>query len=908
MQMSTREWTPATHQSLDVIFAPKTVAVIGATERQGSVGRTVLSNLLAAPSFAGRVFPVNRHRPSVLGIQAYSKIGDVPQPIDLAVVATPAESVPDVIRQSAQVGVRGAVILSAGFKEIGGPGADLERQVLEIAKSGGMRLIGPNCLGVMNPLVGLNATFAGAMALPGNVAFLSQSGALCTAILDWSLRERVGFSAFVSAGSMLDVGWGDLIDYFGNDPVTRSILVYMESIGDARAFLSAAREVALAKPIIVLKAGRTEAAAGAAASHTGALSGGDDVVDAAFRRAGVLRVDNIADLFYMAEVLARQPEPKGPRLTIVTNAGGPAVLATDALIQAGGELAPLSQQSLARLNALLPPHWSRNNPIDLLGDAGPQRYADVLEIVAAEPESDGLLVILTPQDMTNPAGTARAIQLYAKVPGKPVLACWMGGPAVQAGIDLLNQAGIPTFSFPDTAARAFQYMWRRTYSLRALYETPVRVSEETKTSAALAEQVIATVRNSGRTLLNEFESKALLTAYEIPTVRTEIATDAEAAVLLAQGIGFPVVLKVFSNTVTHKTDVGGVKLNLADAPAVREAFVAIREAFLARAPGVSFEGVTVQPMVGDPDAYELILGSSIDPQFGPVILFGAGGQLVEVFRDRALGFPPLNTTLARRLMEQTKIVRALQGVRGRKPVDLPALADLLVRFSRLILEHRWIKEIDINPLLVSAQRVLALDARIVLSDPETPEDQLPRPAIRPYPVQYAWPWKMRNGDAVLIRPIRPDDEPMIAKFHRTLSERSVHLRYFCAMKFRQRVSHERLSRICFADYDRELPLVVERSDSATSEREILGVGRLSKLPGRSVGEFSLLISDAWQGQGLGTELLRRLVQIARDEHLRSLTASVLYDNIEMKRICDELGFDLGSRRDDGTVRAELRLA
>lgn len=903
MQISTQE----TRQSLDVIFAPKTVAVIGATERQGSVGRTVLSNLLAVPSFAGRVFPVNPHRPSVLGIKAYSRIGDLPQPVDLAVVATPAETVPDVIRQSVQAGVRGAVILSAGFREIGGCGAELERQVLEIARSGGMRLIGPNCLGVMNPLVGLNATFAGAMALPGNVAFLSQSGALCTAILDWSLRERVGFSAFVSAGSMLDVGWGDLIDYFGNDPSTRSILIYMESIGDARAFLSAAREVALAKPIIVLKAGRTEAAACAAASHTGALSGGDDVVDAAFRRAGVLRVDNIADLFYMAEVLARQPEPRGPHLTIVTNAGGPGVLATDALIQAGGELAPLSQQSLARLNALLPSHWSHNNPIDLLGDAGPQRYAQAMEIAATEPDSDGLLVILTPQDMTDPTGTAEAIQRHAKIPGKPVLACWMGGPAVQSGIDLLNCAGIPTFPYPDTAARAFQYMWRRTYSLRGLYETPAIVPDELQTSPALAAQGIATARSAHRALLNEYESKALLAAYGIPAVRTEVAEDAQAAVRLAEAIGFPVVLKVFSNTIAHKTDVGGVRLNLADAPAVRRAFDAIREAFLTRASGVRFEGVTVQPMVRDPDAYEIILGSSIDPQFGPVILFGAGGQLVEVFRDRALAFPPLNTTLARRLMEQTKIFRALRGVRGREPADLTALADLLVRFSRLILEQRWIKEIDINPLLVSAERVLALDARVVLFDPQTPEDQLPRPAIRPYPIQYASPWTLRNGDEVLIRPIRPDDEPLIVKFHQTLSARSVHLRYFHAMKFSQRVSHERLSRICFADYDRELPLVVERTDPATSGKEILGVGRLSKTPGNATGEFSLLISDAWQGQGIGTELLQRLVQIARDEHLRCITASVLSDNIEMQRICQELGFKIGPRNEDGTVGVELRL-
>lgn len=537
----------------------------------------------------------------------------------------------------------------------------------------------------------------------------------------------------------------------------------------------------------------------------------------------------------------------------------------------------------------------------------PERYSKALEIAAAEPDGDGLLVILTPQDMTDPTGTAEAIQRHAKIRGKPVLASWMGGAAVQAGIDVLNRAGIPTFPYPDTAARAFQYMWQRTYNLRGLYETPVVVPDETGTSSALADQIIAAARTEHRTLLNEVDSKRLLSAYGIPTVRTEIASDAESALRFAEAIGYPVVLKVFSNTITHKTDVGGVQLNLAGAPAVRQAFDAIQNTFVQRAPGVPFEGVTVQPMIRDPDAYEMILGSSIDPQFGPVILFGAGGQLVEIFRDRALGLPPLNTTLALRMMEQTKIFRALQGVRGRRPADLTKLTDLLVRFSRLILDQPWIREIDINPLLVSSERIVALDARIMLFDPDTAESQLPRPAIRPYPLQYSGPWTLRDGQAVFIRPIRPDDEPLIVRFHRTLSERSVHLRYFHAIKLSQRVSHDRLIRICFADYDRELPLVAERTDPATSEREILGVARLSKLPGSRTAEFSLLISDQWQGQGLGTELLRRLIQIARDEHLRCVTASILSDNIEMRRMCEDLGFTVGARCDDGTIGVELQV-
>jgi acetyltransferase len=458
-------------RSLEFFFRPQNVAVIGATEAPGSVGRTILRNLISSP-FGGTVFPVNPKRPSVMGIQAYPSVEAVPARVDLAVVVTPANTVPGVIANCAKVGVPAALIISAGFKELGAPGAELERQVLVEASKTGMRIIGPNCLGVMSPSTGLNATFAREMARPGSVAFVSQSGALLTAILDWSLREQVGFSGFVSTGSMLDVDWGDLIDYFGDDPHTKSILLYMESIGDPRSFLSAAREVALSKPIIVIKAGRSEAAAHAAASHTGALTGSDEVLDAAFRRSGVLRVDTIDQLFNMAEILAKQPRPRGPGLTIVTNAGGPAVLATDALIAGGGKLVELSPESIAELDSVLPAAWSHANPIDVLGDAGPERYVKALEIAARDPRSDGLLVILTPQDMTDPTLTAQALEKYARLPGKPLLASWMGGPSVAAGCDILNRHNIPSFDYPDSAASAFCFMWRYTYNLQALYETP----------------------------------------------------------------------------------------------------------------------------------------------------------------------------------------------------------------------------------------------------------------------------------------------------------------------------------------------------------------------------------------------------------------------------------------------------
>lgn len=896
-------------QPLDAIFRPQNVAVVGATEAPGSVGRTVLWNLISNP-FGGTVFPVNPKRPSVLGIKAYPKISELPEKVDLIVVCTPAGSVPGIIHEAADAGVKGAVVISAGFKELGAPGEALEHQVLAEARRGKMRVIGPNCLGVMNPIGGLNASFAGGMARPGNVAFLSQSGALMTAVLDWSFKEQVGFSAFVSIGSMLDVNWGDLIDYFGNDPKTQSILIYMESIGDARAFLSAAREVALNKPIIVIKPGRTEAAAKAAASHTGSLTGGDEVIEAAFRRSGVLRVNNISDLFSMAEVLGKQPRPRGPRLTILTNAGGPGVLAVDALITSGGELTPISKETFEQLNSFLPPHWSRSNPVDILGDAKADRYAKALEIAAKDPNADGMLVVLTPQDMTEPTQTADALKKYAHIEGKPVLAAWMGGPVVQAGEDILNRSGIPTFSYPDTAARAFYYMWRYTYNLRGLYETPSEgegMDQNAIAAREKAEALVQSVRREGREILTETESKDLLAYYGIPTAPTKVAeSDADAARIATQ-IGYPVVLKIHSKTITHKTDVGGVKLNLINEAAVKQAFNEIKQSVSKAAGAEHFQGVTVQPMVRLKDAYELIIGSSLDPQFGPVLLFGSGGQLVEVFKDRALGLPPLTATLARRMMEQTKIFTALKGVRGRPPCDIAALEQLMVKFSRLVAEQHWIKEIDINPLLINSEKMIALDARVVVQPKDMTEDKLPKLAIRPYPTQYVTPWAMKNGTKVTIRPIRPEDEPVMVKFHEKLSERSVRFRYFSPLKLGQRVAHERLVRVCFNDYDRELALVAERRDPRTGESDILGIGRLSKLPGQNESEFALLVSDEHQNQGLGTQLLARIVDIARTEKLAGVSALIMAENLEMQRVCEKLGFKLTRDLEDNSVHAEIRL-
>jgi acetyltransferase len=889
--------------SLDVFVRPKSVAIIGATEKEGSVGRTLVANLLGSP-LGCKVFLINPTRSTVLGHDCYKRLADVPEPVELALIAVPAPAVPGVIEECLEANVAGAIIISAGFKEIGPAGIELEDRIRALIAGSDLRVIGPNCVGVMSPQTGLNATFAASLARPGNLGFISQSGAILTAILDWSATESVGFSHVISVGSMLDVGWGDLIDFLGDDPSTTSILMYMESIGNAKAFLSAAREVALRKPIIVIKSGRTEKAAKAAASHTGALAGSDDVLTAAFRRVGVVQVRRVAELFNLAEALAKQPRPKGPSLAIVTNAGGPAVLALDALIEAGGQAATLSPDTLDALSQLLPPHWSHANPVDVLGDAPPERIAKAVEIVGAAPEADGLLAILAPQAIADPAITAELLTKNPRLNGKPILANWMGGKQMSGGVRILNESGIPTYAYPDSAARTFQYMWQYSDALRALYETPALNNLEHGGDAEQAVRgVLESVLASGRTLLTEPESKQLLAAYDIPTVQTLTATSAEEALHAARTIGYPVVVKLLSKTITHKTDVGGVKLNLQNDSEVTAAFAEIASSIERAAGAGHFDGVTVQAMVRL-DGYELILGSKIDPQFGPVVLFGTGGQLVEVFQDRALALPPLTTTLARRMMERTKIFRALGGVRGRPPVDLAGLEQLLVRFAQLVAEQPRISEIDINPLLASSERMVALDARVVLHGGDISDGQLPRPVIRPYPRQYVRDWIAKNGRPLLIRPIRPEDETLMARFHTMLSEESVYARYAQALSLRQRTAHERLARLCFIDYDRQIALVA--IDEQPVPR-IVAVARLIKLHGRRDAEFAVTVADAYQHIGLGSELMSRLSAIGRDEHLERFIGQISATNQAMLSICRHLGFCFEPNSDAHSKTAILNL-
>lgn len=902
-QVPERDRSTATQpaHTLHPLFRPRSVAVIGASATPGRIGNTLVRNLIASP-FGGTIYPVNPKRCPVHGIASYAKLRDVPEAADLAVIATPAATVPAQVRSCVECGVRSAIVISAGFSELGAEGRALERQVRDAA-AGKLRLVGPNCLGVICPPANLNASFAAGMALPGSVALLSQSGAVCTSILDWSLSANIGFSAFVSVGAMVDVDFAALIDYFGDDPQTKSIVLYMESVGDVRSFLSAARAVARSKPVIAVKAGRSKAAARAAASHTGALAGSDAAFDAALRRAGVLRVESIGDLFNMAEILALQPQPRGPALAIVTNAGGLGVMATDALVTAGGVLAELGPGTRAALDAALPPFWSHANPVDVLGDATPERYRRAVEACVNDAGVHGVLLLLAPQAMTNPAETARLLVPFAHVEGKPVLAAWTGGESVRTGRDVLQRADMPTFDTPEAAVRAFLHMVRFRRAQELLYETPAAVPDF-QPDAGAVQRIIATARREGRRLLTEAEAKGLLAAYGLPVPATVAALTADEAIVAAESLGYPVVLKLHSKAITHKTDAGGVRLNLPDATAVRRAFDLIRTAAAAYAEshglpaGEAFAGVTVQPMVRS-DGYELILGSSVDAQFGPVLLFGAGGVLVEVFRDTALALPPLTRTLARRLMERTTIYRALHGVRGRRGVDLAQLETLLVRFAQLVADLPEVQEVDVNPLLAGPEQNVALDARVLLAEEGAPPPAL---AILPYPNQYTAPFRLADGSEVTVRALRPEDEPLIIEHHEQLSDLSIRRRFFGMVKH---LSRDRLIRLCHLDYNREMALVAVREDATGPH--ILGVSRYGCEPGTGDAEFAVVVADPHQGQGLGHHLMERLIAVARDSGVKRLTGLVLRENRPMLDLLGHLGFTIGPAPESAEVEAVLEL-
>ena len=889
---------------LDKIFNPKSVAIIGASDEEGSVGYALMKNFIDL-GFDGKVYPVNIRKNEILGLKAYQSVEQIPDAVDLAVIATPAKTVPDIVEQCGKVGIKGIIIISAGFKEVGAEGKALEDKILEIKNKYGLRIIGPNCLGVIRPSIKLNATFINKMPKSGNIAFISQSGALGSAILDWAIQENIGFSNFVSVGSMLDVDFGDLIDYFGTDPQTRSILMYIEGLTDARKFLSAARHFARTKPIIVVKAGKYSESAKAAASHTGSLTGEDIIYDAAFKRAGIVRVEEIADLFNCAEVLGMQPLPKGPNLVIITNAGGPGVMATDALIARGGKLAKLSQKTMEYLNSILPHYWSRGNPVDILGDAKADRYRAVLEACFNDENVDGVLIIYTAQAVAEPVEIAKSIVEVCKNMGyqsKTILTSFMGSGAVEEANRIFNQNSIPTYSTPEQAVKTYLYMYQYKRNLELLYETP----EELPVDAAPPKRPIMVImRNAAmenRELLNEAEAKKLLEYYDFPVVKTAVAKTPDEAAAIALQIGYPVVLKILSPQIVHKTEAGGVILDINSEAELREAFECIMERAKNYNPNAEILGVTVQPMVKK-RGYEIIIGAKTDPLFGPVILFGMGGIGVELFKDFSVGLPPLNQTLVRRLMEETKVYQLLKGYRNVPPANLKLLEELIVRFSQLLIDFPQLKEVDINPLLIDEKDAVIIDARIVIDREKIFQKIEPHQhlVISPYPKKYETLWRMRDGRTVLLRPIKPEDEPLWLEMFRNFSEESIRFRFFQIIKD---TPHEVRVRYCNIDYDREIAIVAELTENG--QRKILGVVRVSLEPDRKSGEIAFIVADPWQGLGLGTKMVDYTIEICKEVGVETLYAIMLPDNHRAINLTKKMGFAL-KYQEDGTVKGILNL-
>jgi acetyltransferase len=881
-------------RNLDKIFKPERVAVVGASDSPGKVGYTVLRNLVGH-GYAGVVYPVNAQRESVQGIAAYPQLNKLPHVPDLVVICTPAPSVPEVVRQCGETGVRGVVIISAGFREVGPAGRALEEQVrAEAARFPGLRIIGPNCLGLMVPQIHLNASFAADMPPAGSVAFLSQSGALCTAVLDWAKAEGVGFSHFVSVGNMLDVGLDDLLDYLAADPQTSAVMLYVESITEARDFMSAARAFSREKPIIVYKAGRFAESAQAAASHTGAMAGVDEVYEAAFRRAGIVRVFDIDEMFDCAELLAKQRRlPAGGRLAIVTNAGGPGVMATDALLARRGKLAKLAPETIARLNELLPSCWSHGNPVDVLGDAPAARYAQALEVVLAAPEIDAALVVLTPQAMTEPLATAEALIAAAAKSHKPVLASWMGQALVQLGVERLNAAGLPTYTTPEHAVRAFMNLVAYSQRRELLYEVPRDVPLAFTLDRPKLRERFESLVARGQDVLTEDESKELLDAYGIPVTRPLGAHTADEAVQAAAQLGYPVALKVLSPDITHKTDVGGVLLDLPSAESVRAAFEQVLASASRHRPDAKILGVTVQRMMTKAVGVELIVGMKRDPVFGPVIMVGAGGIAAELFADHALELPPLNERLARQMLQSLRSWPLLQGYRGRPALAVDRLVEALIRFSYLVADVQEIQEVDINPLLVTPDEVVALDARIFLDRSGSPKASRSygHLAICPYPDRFVFERTLKEGQRVLLRPIKPEDEPAWHALLAHCSTETIFGRFHYLFK---ETTHEMATRFCYVDYDREIALVAEiETDGA---RELVGVGRLVADPDHESAEYAVLVADAWQGKRVGTILTEACLTIADQWRLTSVYGETVPDNVRMLRLFGAFGFQLDHER------------
>jgi len=886
-------------ENLNRIFNPKRIAVVGASDREGSIGAKIFSNLTGA-GYKGEVFPVNPFRQTVQGLPAYPSISKIPCKIDLAVIATPAHTVPQVAEECGKAGVAGVIIISAGLKETCDDGANLEKQLLEHQKKYGMRIIGPNSLGVIRPKINLYATFADKKASPGKIAFISQSAALCASALDWASEAQVGFSAVVSTGSILDVDLGDLIDYFGIDAQTRSIVLYVESIKDGRKFMSAARGSARTKPIVLVKAGRFKESSEAALSHSGSLGGEDSVYDAAFRRAGVVRVEAIRDLFNCAEALAMQPNPTNPNLTIITNAGGPAIMATDHLIARDGKLSKLSNETVQALKSVLPSYCSIANPIDIYEEATPTRFKNVMEICLKDPNSSGFLVIYTHQGATKPVALAKTLLDIAKQTRKPILTALMSeDESCWKARRILQRNGIPSFTASEEAVSTFMYMYNYTQNLELLYQTPEALPVEQPDSTFL-KGILREAFREGRKILTLPESMRFLEAYKIPTVKTLVAQTPEEAITASSELGYPVVLKALSPQVSHKSKIGGVVLNVCSQWETKAFFGEIANRVKNYSRAAEFQGVTVQPMIRE-KGHELIIGSKKDAQFGSTILFGTGGTAAELFKDVSIGFPPLNQTLARRLIEDTAIYKHVTSMGH--PFNVALIEEILAKFSQLVTDFPEIKEIDINPLIVTEKNAVAVDARIVIEwDRMMREvaDHQDKRLIASYPKKYVADRRLKNGTQVLLHPVKPEDENRFNEFLKSLSVETMRFRFFEIIK---EMSHEMLTRYCNLDYDREIAVVAELQDG---NKPIIGAVRLILEPGGKSGEFAVLVGDKLQGLGLGSKLMDLLVEIGKDMRVDKIYGYVSVNNYKMLQLCKKKGFRVETF-DEETTKASLFL-
>ncbi|MEX0839409.1 MAG: bifunctional acetate--CoA ligase family protein/GNAT family N-acetyltransferase [Parvibaculum sp.] len=871
-------------RNLDRMFAPRSVALVGASAREGSVGHVLLSNLVGA-GLEGPVWAVNPRGGQIGAVELHRDVASLPQAPDLAVIATPPQTVPGLIAELGARGTKAAVVITAGFGELGEEGRELQRQMLDAARPHLLRIAGPNCLGLMAPGKGLNASFGHVQPLKGNVAFVSQSGAVVTAVLDWATSRGIGFSSIASLGGMSDVDFGDMLDYLAADPQTKSILLYIESITDARKFMSAGRQASRLKPVIVIKSGRHEAGAKAAASHTGALAGSDAVYQAAFRRAGMLRELGIEDLFEAVETLSTRSERRpilGDRLGILTNGGGVGVLATDFVIDQGGRLAEISAETVATLDKVLPRTWSRANPVDIIGDAGAERYAHAMEALLEDPGTDALLVMNCPTAVVNNLSAAEAVIEAAEASSKPVFTNWLGDKGAQAAREAFMAHKIPTYDTPTGAVRAFMLHVRHNRNQRLLLEIPPAGPAMPRHDLDTARKLVETALAAGREWLSEVEAKSLLAAYGIPVVETRIAGSASEAARIADELGYPAALKILSPDITHKSDVGGVALALEDAAAVEEAASRMLARVTHSCPGAEIEGFTVQRMATKRDAFELILGLVDDATFGPVLLFGQGGTAVEVVRDKAMALPPLNKVLADDLISRTRVSRLLEGYRGRPAADRNAIAGALMALGDIAADHPEIAELDINPLWADHDGVIALDARVRVQPAKGRGTS--RFAIRPYPASLEGVLADREGGVFPLRPVRPEDAALIDDLLVHTNPEDLRLRFLSPLK---RLPRQLAARLTQIDYDREMAFVVFTDET---HAHLAAVGRLSEDPNRERAEYAILVRSDMQGHGLGYSLMLKLIDYARGRGIGEIFGHVLRENRGMLDMCDDLGF------------------